>query len=165
MQALASFAGVMRRQQRIAIADGVHIVDDFAHHPTAIAATIDALRGFYSSGRLVIVFEPRSATACRNTHQKSYPKAFDGADAIWLAPSGRRNIPPAEALDISQVVSDSRKRGLEIEAFDTMPALKEHAAKHLEAGDTIVLMSNRDMDGLHAQLSADLALRSHARRH
>src|SRR6185295_2678937 len=84
--ALARFQGVKRRQEELGTARGVTVVDDFAHHPTAVGKTLEALRGRYPGRRLVVLFEPRSLTAGRELFFASYVDAFALADAVWLAP-------------------------------------------------------------------------------
>jgi len=86
--ALADFRGVRRRQEVVGEAKGVTVIDDFAHHPTAVAETLAALRSQYGGGALWAVFEPRSATACRAIHQEMYGRAFSAADRVILVTSG-----------------------------------------------------------------------------
>src|SRR6185312_15578798 len=94
-QALTRFAGVKRRQELRGVADGVRVYDDFAHHPTAVLETLSGFRARHPEGKLIAVFEPRSATASRRIHQEAYAAAFAAADEILLAPVGRSEIPEA----------------------------------------------------------------------
>jgi UDP-N-acetylmuramate: L-alanyl-gamma-D-glutamyl-meso-diaminopimelate ligase len=104
--ALAEFQGVRRRQDLIGTPRGIRVYDDFAHHPTAVRETLQAFRSKHPKGRLLVAFEPRSATACRSLHQEAYAGAFDAADHVILAPLGRSNIPEAERLDLTRLCRD-----------------------------------------------------------
>ena len=83
---LSSFAGVKRRQELRGRARDVAVIDDFAHHPTAVATTLDGLRGVHGAGRLIAVFEPRSGTSRRNVFQEQFVGALASADEVVLAP-------------------------------------------------------------------------------
>jgi UDP-N-acetylmuramate: L-alanyl-gamma-D-glutamyl-meso-diaminopimelate ligase len=150
--ALVDFAGVARRQQEIGSPRGIHVVDDFAHHPTAVRETLLALRARYRDGRLVAVFEPRSATACRKLHQHAYPAAFDAADMVLIAPLGRQNLSPDERLDVNQLVTDVRERGRQAEAPASVAAIVERLVALAKPGDCIALLSNGRFGGIHEQL-------------
>src|SRR6185312_1393896 len=104
--ALATFEGVKRRQELLGEPGGVRVYDDFAHHPTAVDETLRALRSRHPKGRLWAIFEPRSATACRNVHQHEYAAAFRAADRVVLAPLGRTNIPEDERLDVATIARE-----------------------------------------------------------
>ncbi len=158
-QALRSFSGVARRQELLAEADGVRVYDDFAHHPTAVRETLAALRARHPDGRLLAVFEPRSATACRKIHEPEYEQAFASAELSILAPLGRSNVPESERLDVAHVAAAIRASGGRAEAPPDHDAIVEILAREARPGDTIVLMSNGDMAGLHDRVIAMLATR------
>ncbi len=155
--ALASFAGVRRRQELLGRPADVAVYDDFAHHPTAVDETLRALRTRHRKGTLWAVFEPRSATACRNTHQDGYLGAFGAADRVVIAPLGRSNIPEAERLDIARLVHGL---GEKAEAAPSVEAILERLVGDARAGDAIALLSNGAFGGLHARLLAALAARN-----
>lgn len=155
--ALSDFHGVARRQQEIGTPRGIHVIDDFAHHPTAVRETLAALRTRYRSGKLWAVFEPRSATACRKLHQQAYASAFARADAVVIAPLGRRNLDEHERLDVVQLVSDLRDRGQQAEAAPSVQAIVEQLAAQAKPGDCIALLSNGYFGGIHQQLLNRLA--------
>lgn len=155
---LRTFAGVKRRQELLAVARGVRVYDDFAHHPTAVRETLSGLRARHPEGRLVAVFEPRSATASRRLHQDGYEDAFYSADLAVLAPVGRTNIPAAERLDVTAVAEALRARGVDALAPGSLDAVLEVVVSAAKEGDTIVLMSNGDFGGLHDRVIAALAL-------
>ncbi|MCA9581676.1 MAG: UDP-N-acetylmuramate:L-alanyl-gamma-D-glutamyl-meso-diaminopimelate ligase [Myxococcales bacterium] len=169
MRALPAFAGVRRRQERIGEAGGVTVYDDFAHHPTAIRET---LRGFRDqigargpgAGRLIALFEPRSATASRRVHQEQYPDAFQSADTILLAPVGRPEIAPEERIDTDRIASTLRARGKSAHAEPDLDRLVDRACAEARPGDIIVAMSNGDFGGIHDRILAALALKGISRR-
>jgi UDP-N-acetylmuramate: L-alanyl-gamma-D-glutamyl-meso-diaminopimelate ligase len=156
--ALATFEGVKRRQELLGEPGGVRVYDDFAHHPTAVAETLRALRTRHPEGKLWAVFEPRSATACRALHQVEYARAFDAADRVILAPLGRTNVPEGERLDLGRLASDlGVARATAAESVDAIVARLAGEAK---AGDTIAVLSNGAFGGLHARLLRALEARS-----
>jgi UDP-N-acetylmuramate: L-alanyl-gamma-D-glutamyl-meso-diaminopimelate ligase len=139
--ALPGFRGTKRRQELVGITNGVHVYDDFAHHPTAVKET---LAGFRESvgGRLIAVFEPRSATASRRLHQDAYPGAFSSADVCILAPVGRREIASEEKLDTGAIAEAIRRAGGQARACRSVEEVVEATAAEAGPGDTIVVMSN-----------------------
>jgi UDP-N-acetylmuramate: L-alanyl-gamma-D-glutamyl-meso-diaminopimelate ligase len=155
--ALATFEGVKRRQELLGAPGGVRIYDDFAHHPTAVAETLAALRARHPEGTLWAVFEPRSATACRALHQAEYARAFDAAGRVILAPLGRTNVPDAERLDLGRL---ARELGTAKAATaPSVEAIVARLADETRPGDTIAVLSNGVFGGLHAQLLAALGKR------
>jgi UDP-N-acetylmuramate: L-alanyl-gamma-D-glutamyl-meso-diaminopimelate ligase len=164
---LAGFLGVKRRQELRGVADGVRVYDDFAHHPTAVEVTLRGMRARFPTGRLVAIFEPRSATAARNTHQAAYPGAFDAADLAVIAPVGRRGIAPDERLDVPALLAALRARGRAAQTVAEGPgsvdAIVETVAKYVRPGDVIVVLSNGAFGGIHDKLLAALAARSTTR--
>lgn len=158
-QALRRFSGVKRRQELLAEAAGVLVYDDFAHHPTAVRETLAALRARHPEGKLVAVFEPRSATAVRKIHEHEYETAFQSADVTLLAPLGRSNVPEAERLDVAHVAAAIRAAGGDAEAPPDHDAILARISEKVVRGDVVVLMSNGDMSGLHDRVIAMLATR------
>jgi UDP-N-acetylmuramate: L-alanyl-gamma-D-glutamyl-meso-diaminopimelate ligase len=139
--ALPGFLGTKRRQELVGIAKGVHVYDDFAHHPTAVKATLAGFRERVG-GNLIAVFEPRSATASRRLHQDAYPEAFASADACILAPVGRSEIPTEEKLDTRAIAEAIVGRGGRARACGTVGEAIDSAVAEASPGDTIVVMSN-----------------------
>lgn len=152
--ALASFEGVRRRQDLIGAPRGISVYDDFAHHPTAVDETLRALRSRHPGGALWAVFEPRSATACRNLHQTEYETAFRAADHVLFAPLGRTNIPEAERLDVAKI---AHAIGAHAEASPSVDAIMQKLIAEAKPGDTIALLSNGAFGGIHQKLLAALA--------
>jgi UDP-N-acetylmuramate: L-alanyl-gamma-D-glutamyl-meso-diaminopimelate ligase len=155
--ALARFEGVKRRQELLGEPGGVRVYDDFAHHPTAVAETLAALRARHPGGSLWAIFEPRSATACRALHQAAYAHAFDAADRVILAPLGRTNIPAEERLDLERLAGDLG--AAKAATAPTVDAIVERIASEARAGDTIAVLSNGAFGGLHARLLQALQAR------
>ena len=143
--ALPTFRGTRRRQELVGAAKGVRVFDDFAHHPTEVLETLAAFRE-HVEGRLIAVFEPRSATASRRLHQGAYPEAFEPADVVILAPVGRPEVPATEKLDTKRLAEQLTERGKEAQACETVEAAIAAAVHSAQASDTIVVMSNGRFD-------------------
>jgi UDP-N-acetylmuramate: L-alanyl-gamma-D-glutamyl-meso-diaminopimelate ligase len=150
---LAAFEGVKRRQDLLGRPRGVSVYDDFAHHPTAVDETLLALRTRHPDGTLWVVFEPRSATACRALHQDAYAQAFGAADRVILAPLGRTNVPESERLDLSRL---ARELGPKCQALPGVEPIVKHLAANARAGDTIAVLSNGAFGGIHSKLLEEL---------
>jgi UDP-N-acetylmuramate: L-alanyl-gamma-D-glutamyl-meso-diaminopimelate ligase len=156
--ALASFEGVARRQDLLGTPWGVSVYDDFAHHPTAVRETLRALRSRHPGARLLVVFEPRSATACRNLHQADYPLAFAEAESVLLAPLGRA-LPAEERLDTEAIASALRAEGRNAAAFVDLAALQQSLLAQVRPGDVVALLSNGTLGGIHTPLLEELVRR------
>lgn len=144
--ALSEFKGVRRRQELVGAPRGISVYDDFAHHPSAVAAALGGLRARHPEARLIAVFEPKSATACRRIHQADYPKALAEADLIVLAPLGRANLPPEEALDLDALAADVVALGKHAERALTRAAIPEQVGSLARPGDVVALLSNGAFD-------------------
>jgi UDP-N-acetylmuramate: L-alanyl-gamma-D-glutamyl-meso-diaminopimelate ligase len=155
--ALASFEGVKRRQELLGEPGGVFVYDDFAHHPTAVDETLRALRKKHPKGSLVAIFEPRSATACRNIHQDAYVHAFGAADRVILAPLGRTNIPENERLDLAKL---ARELGSKARAATSVDDIVKDVGASAKRGDVIAVLSNGAFGGIHALLAHELEKRA-----
>lgn len=156
--ALARFEGVRRRQEVLGTPDGVTVYDDFAHHPTAVDETLRALRSRHPSSRLLAVFEPRSATACRAMHQQAYAQSFDAADRVLLAPRGRA-LAGADALDLDRLVADLTARGRDASAAPTLDAVVDAIVDWARPGDVVALLSNGAFGGVPARVIERLSSR------
>jgi UDP-N-acetylmuramate: L-alanyl-gamma-D-glutamyl-meso-diaminopimelate ligase len=151
---LASFAGVKRRQEVRGVIRDIVVIDDFAHHPTAICETLAALRARYHGRRLWAIFEPRSATSRRAIFQEEFVKAFAAADHVVIA--GLYNpdyIPPGERLAPERLAQDLAVRGAKDARYlPEVEAIVAHVATAAEPGDVVVIMSNGGFGGLHEKL-------------
>jgi UDP-N-acetylmuramate: L-alanyl-gamma-D-glutamyl-meso-diaminopimelate ligase len=152
---LPAFKGVKRRQEIVGKPGGITLYDDFAHHPTAVKETIDALAPLHPSGRLLAAFEPRSATACRRFHQQQYAESFDEAGRIVIAPPGRE-LPVEEMLDTRLLAEEINHRKRSAVAVDTIDAVLEEIVTWAKPGDGVVLLSNGGFGGLKNKVLAAL---------
>jgi UDP-N-acetylmuramate: L-alanyl-gamma-D-glutamyl-meso-diaminopimelate ligase len=157
---LSEFRGVKRRQEVIGRPRGIVVVDDFAHHPTAVKETLAALRARFPAGRLLAVFEPRSATACRAVHQEAYTSSFDAATHVLLPPIGRPNLPPEERLDVARLAKDLVARGKVAEALPDVDAIVTRLSALARPGDVVALLSNGAFGGIHGKVLSALAAAS-----
>jgi len=159
-QAFERFEGVARRQELRGEAGGVKVIDDFAHHPTAIAQAIDGLRQRYPGSRLWVVFEPRSNTTRRNIFQKELAEALARADcAVIPAVPDPEKVPADERLDPVRLVHDIDARGGHGRHFGTVGEIADHLAARLREGDVAAVLSNGGFEGLHGLLLERLAAR------
>jgi len=154
---LATFAGVKRRQELLGVPGGIDVYDDFAHHPTAVDETLRALRKKHPNQKLIAVFEPRSATACRSIHQAAYVSAFAAADRVILAPLGRKNVPEGERLDVERL---ARELGEKATAEASVDAIVKAVADVARRGDVVAILSNGAFGGLHQKILDALAART-----
>lgn len=158
---LARFAGVRRRQELKGLVSGIAVVDDFAHHPTAVRETLAGLRGHFGPGRLLALFEPRSASSRRAVFQEEYAAAFRVADEVLIAPVfAPEKAPPGDRLDPEQLAASLRQHGLAARHLPTIPAIADYVAAHAREGDTIVAMSSGSFGGVHDLILERLARRS-----
>ncbi len=156
---LARFGGVKRRQELRGTPSGISVYDDFAHHPTAVEETLHALSLRNPDARLLVLFEPRSATACRRTHQDAYTAAFDRAAHVLFAPVGRE-LPDAARLDVPLLARSITERGIPAEALGEVDELVHRAAELARPGDAVVVLSNGAFGGIVERLLACLARQS-----
>jgi UDP-N-acetylmuramate: L-alanyl-gamma-D-glutamyl-meso-diaminopimelate ligase len=160
--ALAGFRGVKRRQEVRGEARGVTVVDDFAHHPTAVAASISSLRARFPGRRLVAVFEPRTNTSRRAVFQRDYAQAFDAADRVVVAvvpdtPIYSATGEVAERFSAQRLAEDIGARGIEAKALDGVDAITAHLARESRPGDVVLVMSNGDFGNVWERLLEALA--------
>ncbi len=150
--ALLEFQGVKRRQEILAEIRGITVMDDFAHHPTAVMETLAALRSRYPSGRLWAIFEPRSNTTRRKVFQNEFLGAFDSADEIiFAAPYLSEKIPEEDRLDPGLVVEGLKKRGKSTRYIPSVDAIVDILAAEARSGDVLCFMSNGGFGGVHAK--------------
>lgn len=152
-KALETFEGIKRRQEVRGIKNGVTVMDDFAHHPTAVRETIQAVKPFFPDGRLIAVFEPRTNSSMRNVFQDIYPLSFDGADMVCIRqPSRLHKIPPKERFSSQQLVDDLKRRGKNAYYFPDTDAMIDFLVTKAKTGDLILVMSNGGFDNIHERL-------------
>lgn len=152
-----TFQGVKRRMEVVGTIKDVTVVDDFAHHPTAVRETIKALRTKFPGRRLVVAFEPRSNTTRRKVFQAEFVEAFRGADRVLLAPVARVNeLPVNERLDPDALAQSLMDAGIECYALSSMEYLLEYLVRGAEIDNVIVFMSNGNFGNLHQLLMEKL---------
>ena len=154
---LTSFQGVRRRQQLLGSPGGVAIIDDFAHHPTAVRETLAAVRSRFQGRRVLAVFEPRSNTSRRNIHQGAYAKAFAGAAlAIVSTPHNAGQIAEEERLDPEKLVHEIAASGTPARHLSNVDEIVTALAAEAKPGDVVLVMSNGAFGGLCGKLLARL---------
>ncbi len=152
-RALETFGGVRRRQEIRGVRRGVTVIDDFAHHPTAVRETLKAVKPFAAGGRLIAVFEPRTNTSMRTVFQDVYPAAFDAADLVCVRrPPLLEKIPEGQRFSSERLVEDLKKRGKSADYFTDTDGIIAFLSKEAVAGDVILIMSNGGFDNIHARL-------------
>ncbi|MFO0600968.1 MAG: Mur ligase family protein [Myxococcaceae bacterium] len=144
----STFEGVKRRQEVRGEPKGVLVIDDFAHHPTAVKETIAAVASRYPGRRLWAVFEPRSNTSRRNIHQDDYAHSFTGAARASIkVPERHDKIPQGEELDVPRLARELTAQGIPSVAEATVPALLDEVARDAKPGDVVLVMSNGSFGG------------------
>ncbi|MCP3924818.1 MAG: UDP-N-acetylmuramate:L-alanyl-gamma-D-glutamyl-meso-diaminopimelate ligase [Desulfobacterales bacterium] len=150
--ALKSFESVKRRQEIRGVKKGITVMDDFAHHPTAVRETVKALKPFYS-GKIIAVFEPRTNSSMRDIFQNIYPSSFDDADLIFIRePSMIKKVSESERFSSKKLVSDLNSKGKEAYYYNETESIMEHIAKIAEKNDLVLIMSNGGFDNIHERL-------------
>jgi UDP-N-acetylmuramate: L-alanyl-gamma-D-glutamyl-meso-diaminopimelate ligase len=152
--AFNTFKSVKRRVEVRGVERGVTVIDDFAHHPTAVLETLKALRQKYQDQRLIAVFEPRSWSSRLAVFQADYTKAFNYADYVVIA--GVYNTSKAselgKVLDVSELVEDIKLQGKPALSFPDADSIVEHLAPELTEGDVVAIMSNGGFGGIHDKI-------------
>ncbi len=161
---LKTFQGIKRRQDEIYTSPQLIVIDDFAHHPTAIHETVSAIRHRYPDRKLIAFFEPRSATSARNIMQNEFSACFDEADCVALIAPTKTNIPEADRLNVEQVIDNISKRpgnaNKLLKSFKTVDDLwlwlKEYLHQNQEP-TLALLMSNGSFGDLYGKITREFA--------
>jgi UDP-N-acetylmuramate: L-alanyl-gamma-D-glutamyl-meso-diaminopimelate ligase len=152
-KALKTFRSVKRRLEVKAQVNGITIIDDFAHHPTAIEQTILALRARYPKSRLWVVLEPRSNTMRRNVLQDALSRSLALADQVVIAAIFKSEaIPEAERLDLRRVIDAIQKRGRQARIFADADAIVNAIAPELRERDVVAILSNGGFGDIYEKL-------------
>ena len=155
--ALPEFGGVRRRQEIRGERRGVTVIDDFAHHPTAVRETLSAVRDWFVDNRIIAVFEPRTHSSMRKVFQNDYVGVFDAADRVLIRrPSAIAKVPENERGSSEQLVADLNRRGREAVHFDDTDGIIDDLVASSRPGDMIMVMSNGGFDNIHERLLAAL---------
>jgi UDP-N-acetylmuramate: L-alanyl-gamma-D-glutamyl-meso-diaminopimelate ligase len=157
LQALADFKGVKRRQEILGEIGGVTVVEDFAHHPTAVDLTLKCMRERFPGRRVIAVFEPRSATSRRKVFQEEYAKAFRHADLIFVAtPFDQSKIEVSNRFSTEELIQDLRQHGKTAEMASSVDAILNQMVPLVQPKDVILVMSNGGFDNIYQKLLAQL---------
>jgi UDP-N-acetylmuramate: L-alanyl-gamma-D-glutamyl-meso-diaminopimelate ligase len=163
IEAVATFKSVKRRLEVRAVVDGVTIIDDFAHHPTAIRETLRALRESYPGRRIWAVLEPRSNTLRRNVFELDLVESLGLADRVVLASVFKsESVPAAERLHPEHVVAALDMRGKPAALFADADAIVAAIVPQLRSGDVVAILSNGGFGDIYRKLPAAIAARSSA---
>ena len=157
--ALREFRSVKRRLELRAEIAGISIIDDFAHHPTAIRATLGALRKRYPGRRLWAILEPRSNTLRRNVFQHELTESLSAADEVVLAGVFFKStdaLRPAERLDVAAIVQALNARGIAARELPDVDSIVSYVAPQLHVGDVVAILSNGGFGGIYEKLPAAL---------
>jgi UDP-N-acetylmuramate: L-alanyl-gamma-D-glutamyl-meso-diaminopimelate ligase len=152
IEGLARFKGVKRRLEALGTVAGVTVYDDFAHHPTAIAETLAALRAAHPGGRVRAVFEPRSASSCRKIFQQAFAESFRAAHDVIIAAVFRSSLPEDQRLSAEQLACDIEASGVRARHIPEIDRIVEAIVRERQDDDHVVLMSNGGFGGIHGKL-------------
>ena len=156
----ASFKGIKRRQEILGSPGGVTVVDDFAHHPTAVRVTLDALRLRFGGRRLWAIFEPRSNTTRRKIFQTELAESFADADGVVVSQIARLELlAPEERLNPEQLLADLKTLGKDAAYLPDAEAIVAYLATKLQGGDMVCVFSNGGFGGIHGKLLERLGRR------
>ncbi|MDA0713082.1 MAG: UDP-N-acetylmuramate:L-alanyl-gamma-D-glutamyl-meso-diaminopimelate ligase [bacterium] len=151
----ASFLGVKRRLEEIGESNGVLVIDDFAHHPSAVKTTIEGAKKKYGGTPLWALFEPRSASSCRKVFQADYVKSFLNADQVLLAPPGRL-LAKTEMLDTKELADQIAAKNVPARATDSIEELIKIVVDTVPDNAVILCMSNGAFGGIHQRILAEI---------
>ncbi len=150
---LKTFSGIKRRQEIRGEKNGIIIMDDFAHHPTAVKETINGVKPFYKDGRIIAVFEPRTNTSMRKFFQDTYPDSFISADIVCVCkPMIKKNISQKDKFSTEKLVFDIEKKGIKAYHFENSDGIISFLVPQLKQKDLVLIMSNGGFDNIHQKL-------------
>ena len=151
--AFKSFQGIKRRQEVVGIKKGVTVLDDFAHHPTAIRLTLEAVKEAYPGQRVWAVFEPRSATSRRKVFEQEFPDSFLAADQVIFAGLfAPEKIKKEDRLDPERVVALIRQKGGNANFIPEVDDIVGFMAENVENKDVVLVMSSGGFGGIHQKI-------------
>ncbi len=151
--ALESFDGVKRRQEILGEPNGILVIEDFAHHPTAVRETVKGIQKKYPGRKVFSVFEPRSATSRRKVFQQDYVQAFKGSHEVLLAKAfDQSKISETDRFSSHELVDDLNRSGVTAADFDSADQIVEALKDRSRGGDVILIMSNGGFDGIYGKL-------------
>lgn len=153
IESVSKFSGIARRQELRGEEKNVKVIDDFGHHPTAIAATIGALKQRYPDSKIWAIFEPRSNTSRRNLLQSELEDSLSQADGVFISEvPNPEKVPDGELLDVEIVIENLTSRGKEAFIGLSSDDIVNKLIPLTSSGDTIVVLSNGGFGGIHEKL-------------
>jgi UDP-N-acetylmuramate: L-alanyl-gamma-D-glutamyl-meso-diaminopimelate ligase len=156
--AIESFAGVKRRQEVIGQPGGITLIEDFAHHPTAVKETIVTVQNRYPQAQVFSIFEPRSATSRRKVFQDDYLAAFSVAQHVLMPPAfNQTNIPEAERFSVEELVAELQSRGVKAQICPSVDEIVQKVKAQARSGDVVLIMSNGGFGGIYQKLQESLS--------
>lgn len=154
-EALINFAGIKRRQEILLNDDAFVVIDDFAHHPTAVTETILAIKSKYPQHRVIAVFEPRSNSSMRDLFQKEFTESFKNADEVILAPVfNPQKITDGKILNVPQMIAELNQAHIPAFTYPQTSDIVDHVIQKSVKPCVALVMSNGGFDGIHAKLIA-----------
>jgi UDP-N-acetylmuramate: L-alanyl-gamma-D-glutamyl-meso-diaminopimelate ligase len=158
VSAIASFQGVKRRQEIIGCPNDITIIEDFAHHPTAVKQTIQTIQARYPKARVFSIFELRSATSRRSVFQDDYADALGVGHAVFLPPPfNQGSIPEAERFSADRLLSELKRKGVDANLCETVDDIVGSVKSKAHPGDVVLVMSNGGFGGIYEKLLKELA--------
>lgn len=160
-EAVAGFERVQKRQDIVGEIDDIMVIDDFAHHPTAVRATLESIDKSFPDRPVWAIFEVKSNTSRRKVFQDEYPKAFETADRVVISKPFEKkdSLSDDERIDLDRMVADIRDLGPTVDLIPEVDDIVDFVADHSEPGDIVAGLSGSDFDGLHPKLVEELEAR------
>ena len=156
-ETLPGFRGIKRRQEIRATLGGITLIDDFAHHPTAVEVTLAGLAQRYPGRRMIVAFDPRTNTSRRSVFQQRFARSFDHAAAVFIAsPEDMWKIPEDDRIDLAALVAAMRQRDIDARSFGTVDEIVDAVAELAVSGDIVVGLSNGGFGGFYTNMAAAL---------
>lgn len=158
VESFKNFQGVKRRQELIGEPNGIQVIEDFAHHPTAVGSTIESFQKREGKGKLFVVFEPRSNTSRRRIFQEAYTKALSHADHLFLANpfQGTQSISKSESLDVDSMINQISQK-IPAQVIEKVEEAIDVIKKEAKPGDTVLIMSNGGFQGIYEKILKHLS--------
>lgn len=152
-EALQSFEGVKRRQEILGEPNGILVIEDFAHHPTAVRETVKGIQKKYPGRKVFSVFEPRSATSRRKVFQQDYVEAFKGSHEVMLAEAfDQSKIDSENRFSSQELIHDLKGAGVTADVFNSADSIVSALKTRAHRGDVVLIMSNGGFDGIYTKL-------------
>lgn len=155
---LQNFPGVKRRQEIRGVVNDITVIDDFAHHPTAVNLTLEGLKQAHPNKRLIAIFEPRTNTGRRAIFQDQYGQSFSAADMVFIKqPTFKQEMAKADRFSAAQLAAQLNASKIPAASFETTAAIIEALSTFVTTGDQLVVLSNGGFDNIHQRLLEMLA--------